>query len=155
MSAESEAAFQKFEQDTERYRRALLGPRRSLDSEALLALRHHTDAMAKQTEDVNRRLDEFAAIRPSGSACQLSFAAIGDGQNLHTRGCDARAAPRGLDNACRSTAPHSAYLVYTLEKPNLLLISNCGSFPTGLVTSAAGLRSLTYSRTIRDDQNQL
>jgi hypothetical protein len=25
----------------------------------------------------------------------------------------------------------------------------------GLVTSAAGLPSLTYSRTIRDDQNQL
>jgi hypothetical protein len=58
---ESEAGFQQFERDTERYRRALLEPGHSLDAQALLNLRHHTDAMAKQTEDDSRRLDEILA----------------------------------------------------------------------------------------------
>ncbi len=58
---DAETMFQKFEQDTERYRRALLGPRRDLDGGSLLTLRHHTDAMAKQTEDDNKRLDEILA----------------------------------------------------------------------------------------------
>ena len=42
-----------------------------------------------------------------------------------------------------------------------LVLTSVGSgvvtrgYCAGLVTSAAGLPSLTYSRTIRDDQNQL
>ena len=56
---DSEGGFQKFEEDTEKYRRALLGPRRNLDSQTLLTLRHHTDAIVMQIEDDNRRLDEI------------------------------------------------------------------------------------------------
>jgi hypothetical protein len=59
MLFDSEAGFQKFEQDTEKYRRALLGAKRDPDARALLTLQHHTDALAKQTEDDNRRLDEI------------------------------------------------------------------------------------------------
>jgi hypothetical protein len=63
---DAEPMFWKFEQDTEQYRQALLGPKRGLSAQALLAPQHHTDAMVKQTEDSNRRLDEILAraIRP-------------------------------------------------------------------------------------------
>jgi hypothetical protein len=64
MLLDSEAGFHKFEQDTEKYRRALLGPRRDLDAQAPLILQHHTDALAKRTEDDNRRLDEILARIP-------------------------------------------------------------------------------------------
>jgi hypothetical protein len=63
MLFDSEAGFQKFEQDTEKYRRALLGAKRDPDARALLTLQHHTDALAKQTEDDNRRLDDILARR--------------------------------------------------------------------------------------------
>jgi len=67
---DAEPAFQKFEQDTERYRQALLGPKRGLDAEALLSLRHRVDAMARQTEDDDRRLDEILARQGSERAVQ-------------------------------------------------------------------------------------
>jgi hypothetical protein len=56
---DSEGGFQKFEHDTEKYRRLLLGPRRNLDSQTLLTMRHHTDAMVIETEDNNTRLDQI------------------------------------------------------------------------------------------------
>jgi len=63
---DAEPAFRKFEQDTARYREALLDPKRGLSAQALLTLQHHTDAMAKRTEEDNRRLDEILAraIKP-------------------------------------------------------------------------------------------
>ena len=58
---DAELAFWKFEQDTGRYRQALLGVKRGLSAQALLTLQHHTDAMAERTEDDNRRLEEILA----------------------------------------------------------------------------------------------
>jgi hypothetical protein len=58
---DAEPAFWKFEQDTALYRQALLGAKRGLSAQVLLTLQHHTDAMAKRTEEDNRRLDEILA----------------------------------------------------------------------------------------------
>jgi hypothetical protein len=41
--------------------------------------------------------------------------------------------------------------IFFTQSFNLVILNG----RVGLVTSAAGLPSLTYSRTIRDDQNQL
>jgi hypothetical protein len=56
---DEEATFNKFEADTDKYRRALLERGGNLDAPSLLTLRHQVDAMAAQIADDNKRLDEI------------------------------------------------------------------------------------------------
>jgi hypothetical protein len=58
---DAETAFKKLEQVAARYRQALFGPKSELDTETLLILGHHTNAIAMRIEDDNKRLDEILA----------------------------------------------------------------------------------------------